>query len=96
MTFRELLRVKNVELTQKYNAYMLFSYVFSTCDIEVFFQIFLRFKFCTSVQISIYCQPLCYYIHYVIDAVPLNAILELYAFRETCDFTKNYFGGQGR
>ena len=38
---------------------MLFSYVFSICvcfkmNIEVFLQIFLWFKFCTSVQICIY------------------------------------------
>ena len=58
MTFREFCRVKNVELTQKYNVYAFQLCVLSMCmflmNIEVFLQIFLWFKFCTSVQICIY------------------------------------------
>ena len=36
-------------------------------------------------------QHLLHNVHYVIDAVPLNAILELYAFQVTCvDTFKHY------
>ena len=58
MTFRKFRRVKNVELTQKYNVQ-----AFQVCLLNMrmflneyrsLFEDFLWFKFCTSVQICIY------------------------------------------
>ena len=49
-----------------------------------FFQTFLWFKFRTSFQICIYWPT------FVIDAVPLNAILELYAFWVTVDILVSF------
>ena len=50
-------------------------------NIEVFLQIFCGLNFtCQLIYL-----PTLKYIHYVIDAVSLNAVLELYAFRVTCD-----------
>ena len=53
-------------------------------NIEVFLQIFLWFKFCTSVQICIYLPTFVLIYTLCNSAVPLNAIFELYVFRVTC------------
>ena len=58
-------------------------------NIEVFLQIFLWFKFCTSTQICIYLPTFVLIYTLCNSAIPLNAILELYEFRVTSG--KTYF-----
>ena len=58
MTFREFCRVKNVELTQKYNVYAFQLCLINTCmflnEYRSLFADFFVFKFYTSAQICIY------------------------------------------
>ena len=52
-------------------------------NIEAFCRFFCSLNFVRVFKFVFTCQPLCSYIHYVIDAVSLNAILEQYTFRVT-------------